>query len=84
MPDDLSDLDLEAKRIKQWAEFLAVLFCVSTVLTLLFWDVWSLAPTVTVVAWGMWTLHKDATALDRARAAERRYRVSKPVRKALI
>ena len=70
----LSDLDREAKRIKQWAEFLAVLFGLSTILTLLFFDVWSLAPTVTVFAWGMWTLHKDAMALDRDRAAERRYR----------
>jgi hypothetical protein len=74
MPNDLSDLDLEAKRIKQWAEFLAVLFGVSTVLTLIFWDAWSLAPTVTVFSWGMWTLHKDATVLDQARAIERRYR----------
>ena len=74
MPADLSDLDREAKRIKQWAEFLAVLFGVSTILTLLFFGMWSLAPTVTVFAWGMWTLHKDAIVLDQARAVERRYR----------
>ncbi len=74
MPDDLSDLDREAKRIRQWAEFLVVLFGTSTIVTLLYWDVWSLVPTVTVFVWGMWTLQKDAAALDQAREAKRRYR----------
>jgi hypothetical protein len=33
MSQNLSDLDHEAKRIKQWAEFLVVLFGTSTIVT---------------------------------------------------
>lgn len=74
MSDDLSDLDREAKRIKQWAEFLVVLFCSTTALALLYWNLPVLAAIATIFVWGMWTLHKDATVLDQAREAERRYR----------
>jgi hypothetical protein len=73
MPDDRSDLDHEAARIKQWAEFLVVLFCTSTVLALLYWNLVVLAAIATIFAWGMWTLHKDAAVLDQARETERRY-----------
>jgi hypothetical protein len=74
MSDDRSDFDHEAARIKQWAEFLVVLFCTSTVLALLYWNLVVLAAIATIFGWGMWTLHKDATVLDQAREAERRYR----------
>lgn len=73
MPEDLSDLDHEAKRIKQWAEFLVVLFCTSTVFALLYWNLPVLVAIATIFGWGMWTLHKDAMILDKAREAERRY-----------
>jgi len=73
MSDDRSEFDHEAARIKQWAEFLVVLFCTSTVLALLYWNLVLLAAIATIFGWGMWTLHKDATALDDARDAERRY-----------
>jgi hypothetical protein len=73
MPEDLSDLDHEAKRIKQWAEFLVVLFCTSTVFALLYWNLPVLVAIATIFGWGMWTLHKDAMLLDKAREAERRY-----------
>jgi len=73
MPEDRSDLDHEAKRIKQWAEFLVVLFCTSTVFALLYWNLPVLAAIATIFVWGMWTLHKDAIVLDRAREAERRH-----------
>ena len=69
-----SDLDREAKRIKQWVEFLVVLFGTSTVLALLYADIVVMAAIATIFAWGMWTLHKDATALDQDRMGERRYR----------
>ncbi len=81
MPDDLSDLDREAKRIKQWAEFLVVLFGTTTVLALLYSDVLVLAAISMIFVWGMWTLHKDATVLDQAREAERRYRTWREVQR---
>ena len=74
MRNDLSELDREAKRIKQWAEFLVVLFGTGTILALLYEHVAVLTAIATIFAWGMWTLHKDATVLDQARMAERRYR----------
>ena len=81
MRNDLSELDREAKRIKQWAEFLAVLFATGTVLALLYWDLVILSAVATIFAWGMWTLHKDATTLDQARMAERRYRAWKDLQR---
>jgi hypothetical protein len=74
MSEDLSDLDHEAKRIKQWAEFLVVLFCTTTVFALLYWNLVVLAAIATIFVWGMWTLHQDAVLLDKARESERRYR----------
>jgi hypothetical protein len=74
MRNDPSELDHEAKRIKQWVEFLVVLFGTGTILALLYWDIVVLTAIATIFAWGMWTLHKDATVLDQARMAERRYR----------
>lgn len=74
MRKDLSELDCEAKRIKQWAEFLVVLFGTGTILSLLYGQVTVLMAIATIFAWGMWTLHKDAIALDQARTGERRYR----------
>jgi hypothetical protein len=74
MRDHLSELDREAKRIRQWAEFLVVLFGTSAILALLYDNVPVLTASATIFAWGMWTLNKDAVALDQARVAERRYR----------
>jgi hypothetical protein len=81
MSQNLSDLEHEAKRIKQWAEFLVVLFSTSTVLALLYWNIVVLAAIATIFVWGMWTLHKDAIVLDQAREAERRYRAWQEVQR---
>ena len=56
--------DQEAKRIKQWVEFLIVIFGLATILALVYSDGWVLVPLAAIFAWELWNLHKDAMALD--------------------
>jgi hypothetical protein len=65
--------DREAKRIKQWVEFLIVIFGLAAILALVYSDGWVLVPLAAIFAWELWNVHKDAMALDESRQAEQRY-----------